>query len=92
MNLRHVEVGGRSLGGGRPFLIAGPCVLESRGLTHEIAGTLAARRGTDRFDELMRRARLIASGERGEIDRGGDAAIKMITWQVVPPAELPRHR
>ena len=37
-----VEVGGRRLGGGEPFLIAGPCVLESRELALSVAGRLAA--------------------------------------------------
>ena len=36
-----VRVGSRVLGGGRPFIIAGPCVLERRELTLEIAGRLA---------------------------------------------------
>jgi 2-dehydro-3-deoxyphosphooctonate aldolase (KDO 8-P synthase) len=36
-----VEVGGRRLGGGELFLIAGPCVLERRELALEIAGRLA---------------------------------------------------
>ncbi len=35
------EVQGRPLGGGRPFLIAGPCVLESRELTLRIAERLS---------------------------------------------------
>lgn len=33
-----IEIAGRRFGGGDLFLIAGPCVLESRDLTHEIAG------------------------------------------------------
>jgi 2-dehydro-3-deoxyphosphooctonate aldolase (KDO 8-P synthase) len=37
-----IQIGGRSFGGGQLFLIAGPCVLESRELTHEIAARLAA--------------------------------------------------
>ena len=37
-----VEVGGRRLGGGEPFLIAGPCVLETRELALSVAGRLAA--------------------------------------------------
>jgi 2-dehydro-3-deoxyphosphooctonate aldolase (KDO 8-P synthase) len=38
MNARpHVDVRGRRLGGGKPFLIAGPCVVESRDLAFEIA-------------------------------------------------------
>ena len=42
MTVPHpVEVGGRILGGERLFFVAGPCVLESRGLALEIAGTLA---------------------------------------------------
>ncbi len=36
-----VEVGGKLLGGGDLFLIAGPCVLETRELTLSIAGRLA---------------------------------------------------
>jgi 2-dehydro-3-deoxyphosphooctonate aldolase (KDO 8-P synthase) len=35
-----VQVGGRTLGGGELFLIAGPCVLETRELTHSIAERL----------------------------------------------------
>ena len=35
-----VEVRGQRLGGGRPFLIAGPCVLESRELVREVAERL----------------------------------------------------
>jgi len=38
---RTVEVAGRTLGGGKLFLIAGPCVLESAELTQEISGRLA---------------------------------------------------
>jgi 2-dehydro-3-deoxyphosphooctonate aldolase (KDO 8-P synthase) len=38
---RRVRVAGRSLGGGELFLIAGPCVLETRELTLEIAEALA---------------------------------------------------
>ena len=37
---RTVEVAGRTLGGGRLFTIAGPCVLETRELTLAIAGRL----------------------------------------------------
>ena len=37
-----VEIRGRRLGGGELFLIAGPCVLETRELTLEIAERLAA--------------------------------------------------
>jgi 2-dehydro-3-deoxyphosphooctonate aldolase (KDO 8-P synthase) len=37
----RVPVGGRELGGGRLFFLAGPCVLESRELTFEIAGRLS---------------------------------------------------
>jgi len=36
-----VEIAGRRFGGGQLFLIAGPCVLESRALTQEISGRLA---------------------------------------------------
>jgi len=36
-----IEIAGRRFGGGNLFLIAGPCVLESRELTHEIAGRVA---------------------------------------------------
>lgn len=36
-----IDVAGRTLGGGRPFVIAGPCVLERRELTLEIAECLA---------------------------------------------------
>lgn len=36
-----MEVGGKTLGGGELFLIAGPCVLESRDLTMRIAERLA---------------------------------------------------
>jgi 2-dehydro-3-deoxyphosphooctonate aldolase (KDO 8-P synthase) len=36
-----IEIAGRRFGGGDLFLIAGPCVLETRELTHEIAGRLA---------------------------------------------------
>lgn len=36
-----IEIRGRPYGGGRLFLIAGPCVLESRELTRRIAGELA---------------------------------------------------
>jgi 2-dehydro-3-deoxyphosphooctonate aldolase (KDO 8-P synthase) len=36
-----IRAGEHSLGGGRPFVIAGPCVLERRELTLEIAQTLA---------------------------------------------------
>ncbi|MCZ6598179.1 MAG: 3-deoxy-8-phosphooctulonate synthase [Planctomycetota bacterium] len=35
-----VEVRGQTLGGGRPFLIAGPCVLETRELVCEVAERL----------------------------------------------------
>jgi 2-dehydro-3-deoxyphosphooctonate aldolase (KDO 8-P synthase) len=35
-----IRIAGREYGGGRMFLIAGPCVLESRELALEIAGTL----------------------------------------------------
>jgi 2-dehydro-3-deoxyphosphooctonate aldolase (KDO 8-P synthase) len=38
---RTVVVAGRTLGGGRPFVIAGPCVLERKQLAFEIAGRLA---------------------------------------------------
>lgn len=38
----RIEVAGRSLGGGRPFVIAGPCVLERLELTLAIAEELAA--------------------------------------------------
>ncbi len=34
----NIDIAGRKFGGGNLFLIAGPCVLESRELTHEIAG------------------------------------------------------
>jgi 2-dehydro-3-deoxyphosphooctonate aldolase (KDO 8-P synthase) len=37
-----IDVSGRKLGGGRLFLIAGPCVLETRELTLSIAERLAA--------------------------------------------------
>ena len=37
----RVRAGSRDLGGGRLFFLAGPCVLESRELTFEIAGRLA---------------------------------------------------
>lgn len=33
-----IDIAGRKFGGGQLFLIVGPCVLESRDLTHEIAG------------------------------------------------------
>ncbi|MCY2960579.1 MAG: 3-deoxy-8-phosphooctulonate synthase [Planctomycetota bacterium] len=36
-----IDIAGRRFGGGELFLIAGPCVLESRDLTHEIAGRVA---------------------------------------------------
>jgi 2-dehydro-3-deoxyphosphooctonate aldolase (KDO 8-P synthase) len=36
-----IEIRGRAFGGGRLFLIAGPCVLETRELTRRIAGELA---------------------------------------------------
>jgi 2-dehydro-3-deoxyphosphooctonate aldolase (KDO 8-P synthase) len=39
-NERRVRVGELTLGGARPFLIAGPCVLESRQMTHDVAGRL----------------------------------------------------
>jgi len=35
------EVGGRTLGGGRPFVLAGPCVLEGRDLVLGVAAELA---------------------------------------------------
>jgi 2-dehydro-3-deoxyphosphooctonate aldolase (KDO 8-P synthase) len=35
------RLGGRTLGGGRPFVLAGPCVLEERGLVLDVAGELA---------------------------------------------------
>ena len=38
--MRTIQIDGKSYGGGRLFLIAGPCVLESRELTFEIAGRL----------------------------------------------------
>ncbi len=37
---RTIQIDGRPHGGGQLFLIAGPCVLESRELTFEIAGKL----------------------------------------------------
>ncbi len=37
-----VNIAGRRLGGGRPFLFAGPCVLEDPELVHGVAGRLAA--------------------------------------------------
>jgi 2-dehydro-3-deoxyphosphooctonate aldolase (KDO 8-P synthase) len=37
----QIEIDGRVLGGGEPFLFAGPCVLETRELALEIAGALA---------------------------------------------------
>ncbi len=37
-----IDIAGRKFGGGELFLILGPCVLESRELTHEIAGRLDA--------------------------------------------------
>jgi 2-dehydro-3-deoxyphosphooctonate aldolase (KDO 8-P synthase) len=37
-----VRVGGRALGGGEPFLIAGPCVLESPAMVHALAERLVA--------------------------------------------------
>ena len=40
MSTRTIQIDGKTHGGGRLFLIAGPCVLESRELTHEIAGRL----------------------------------------------------
>ena len=40
MTTRTIQIDGKPHGGGRLFLIAGPCVLESRELTFEIAGTL----------------------------------------------------
>ncbi len=40
MTRPSIEVAGRKLGGGELFVIAGPCVLESRSLAFEIAGRL----------------------------------------------------
>jgi len=41
MALRTVSIAGRTLGGGALFAIAGPCVLEDRGLVLEVADALA---------------------------------------------------
>jgi 2-dehydro-3-deoxyphosphooctonate aldolase (KDO 8-P synthase) len=35
------RLGERTLGGGRPFVLAGPCVLEGRGMVMDLAGRLA---------------------------------------------------
>ena len=42
MSTRTIQIDGQPYGGGHLFLIAGPCVLETRELTHEIAGTLVS--------------------------------------------------
>jgi 2-dehydro-3-deoxyphosphooctonate aldolase (KDO 8-P synthase) len=71
-----IEVGGRRLGGGKLFLIAGPCVVERRELTLEIAKTLreiAERRGVPlvfkaSFDKANRTS--LAGGRGAGMERG----------------------
>ena len=65
-----VDVGGRKLGGGELFLIAGPCVLESRELALSVAGRLAEIAGErglplvfkSSFDKANRSSRRSARG------------------------------
>ena len=49
-----IDVGGRRIGGGEPFLIAGPCVLESRDLALEVAGRLAEIAGEQRIPWIFK--------------------------------------
>jgi hypothetical protein len=62
--------------------LAQPPLVRAKELTNN------ARNEADSFDELLRSAGLIRPQIRGEIDRTGDATIKLITWTVRPPGQM----
>ena len=73
-----VEVRGRTLGGGELFLIAGPCVLETRELTLEIAERLAEIAG-ERCVPLIFKASF-DKANRSSIAAGRGPGLERLEW------------
>ena len=95
----EVTVGGRRLGGGRPFLIAGPCVLERRELALDIARELAERCAARELPLVFKAS--FDKANRTSLRSGRGPGLEALDWlaevresvgvPVVTDVHLPEH-